>query len=78
MRLFPPERGRPMSVNNHGKTPAAWATTIIVILGSIIAGVAIAVANIPWAIAGFIVVALGGLVGLIMKSAGFGRKTSAH
>lgn len=67
-----------MSVNNHGKTPAAWATTIIVIIGSIIAGVAIAVANIPLAISGFAVVALGGLVGLIMKSAGFGRKKTSH
>ena len=67
-----------MSINNHGKTPAAWATTIIVILGSTIAGVAIAVANIPWAIAGFVVVALGGVVGLVMKSAGLGRKNPAH
>jgi uncharacterized YccA/Bax inhibitor family protein len=67
-----------MSVNNHGKTPAAWATTIIVIIGSIIAGVAIAVANIPLAISGFVVVALGGLIGLIMKSAGFGRKKTSH
>lgn len=67
-----------MSVNNHGKTPAAWATTIIVILGSIIAGVAIALANIPWAIAGFVIVALGGVVGLVMKSAGLGRKTITH
>lgn len=67
-----------MSVNNHGKTPAAWATTIIVIIGSMIAGVAIAMANIPLAISGFVVVALGGLVGLIMKSAGLGRKKTSH
>lgn len=67
-----------MSVNNHGKTPAAWATTIIVIIGSVIAGVAIAMANIPLAIAGFVVVALGGLVGLVMKSAGLGRKKISH
>jgi hypothetical protein len=67
-----------MSVNNHGKTPAAWATTIIVIIGSIIAGVAIAVANIPLAISGFVVVALGGLVGLVMKSAGLGRKKTSY
>ncbi len=67
-----------MSVNNHGKTPAAWATTIIVIIGSTIAGLAIAMANIPWAIAGFVVVALGGVVGLVMKSAGLGRKKTSH
>jgi len=67
-----------MSVNNHGKTPAAWATTIIVIIGSIIAGVAIAVTNIPLAISGFVVVALGGLVGLVMKSAGLGRKKTSY
>lgn len=67
-----------MSVNNHGNTPAAWATTIIVIIGSIIAGVAIAVANIPWAIAGFGIVLFGGVVGLVMKSAGFGRKKTTH
>ncbi len=67
-----------MSINNHGKTPAAWATTVIVIIGSMIAGVAIAVANIPWAIAGFVVVGLGGLVGLVMKAAGYGRKKTTH
>jgi hypothetical protein len=67
-----------MSVNNHGKTPAAWATTIIVIIGSTVAGLAIAVANIPWAVAGFAIVALGGVVGLVMKSAGLGRKKISH
>ncbi len=67
-----------MSVNNHGKTPAAWATTIIVIIGSTVAGLAIAVANIPWAVAGFVIVALGGVVGLVMKSAGLGRKKISH
>jgi hypothetical protein len=67
-----------MSVNNHGKTPAAWATTVIVIIGSTVAGLAIAVANIPWAVAGFAIVALGGVVGLVMKSAGLGRKKISH
>ena len=67
-----------MSVNNHGKTPAAWATTIIIIIGSTVAGLAIAVANIPWAVAGFAIVALGGVVGLVMKSAGLGRKKISH
>lgn len=67
-----------MSVNNHGKTPAAWATTIIVIIGSTVAGLAIALANIPWAVAGFAIVALGGVVGLVMKSAGLGRKKISH
>lgn len=67
-----------MSVNNHGKTPAAWATTIIVIIGSTVAGLAIAVANIPWAVAGFAIVALGGVVGLVMKSAGLGRKKISY
>lgn len=66
------------SVNNHGNTPAAWATTIIVIMGSGIAGVAIAMANLPVAIAGFAIVLLGAIVGLVMKSAGFGRKKSHH
>jgi len=67
-----------MSVNNHGKTPAAWATTIIVIIGSTVAGLAIAVANIPWAVAGFAIVAVGGVVGLVMKSAGLGRKKISY
>jgi hypothetical protein len=65
-------------INNHGNTPAAWATTVIMIIGSVIAGVAIAIANVPAAIIGFVVVALGGVVGLVMKSAGLGRKKSAH
>lgn len=67
-----------MSVNNHGKTPAAWATTIIVIIGSVVAGLAVAVANIPWAIAGFAIVGVGCIVGLVMKSAGLGRTKTSH
>lgn len=67
-----------MSVNNHGKTPAAWATTIIVIIGSVIAGLAVAVASIPWAIAGFAIVGVGCIVGLVMKSAGLGRTKISH
>lgn len=66
------------SINNHGNTPAAWATTVIVIVGSVIAGIAFPMANVPLAIAGFVVVALGGIVGLVMKSAGLGRNKSAH
>ena len=66
------------SINNHGHTPAAWATTIIVIIGSTIAGVAISLANVPVAIAGFAIVGLGAIVGLVMKSAGLGRKKSTH
>ena len=66
------------SINNHGNTPAAWATTIIVIVGSVIAGIAIPMANVPVAIAGFVVVAIGAILGLVMKSAGFGRKKSTH
>ena len=66
------------SINNHGNTPAAWATTIIVVIGSVIAGIAIPIANVPVAIIGFAVVALGGVVGLVMKSAGFGRTKSDH
>jgi hypothetical protein len=66
------------SINNHGNTPAAWATTVIVIIGSVIAGIAIPMSNVPVSIAGFVIVALGALVGLVMKSAGFGRKKSTH
>ena len=66
------------SINNHGNTPAAWATTIIGSVGSVIAGIAIPMANVPVAIAGFVVVAIGAIVGLVMKSAGFGRKKSTH
>ena len=66
------------SINNHGNTPAAWATTVIVIIGSVIAGIAIPMSNVPVSIAGFVIVALGALVGFVMKSAGFGRKKSTH
>ena len=67
--------GKVMSdLNNHGNTPAAWATTVIVIIGSVIAGVAFPFANVPLAIAGFVVVGVGCVVGLVMKAAGLGRK----
>ena len=54
------------------------STTVIVIIGSVIAGIAIPMSNVPVSIAGFVIVALGALVGLVMKSAGFGRKKSTH
>ena len=45
-----------------------------VIIGSVIAGVAFPFANVPLAIAGFVVVGVGCVVGLVMKAAGLGRK----
>ncbi|MEU3250481.1 HGxxPAAW family protein [Streptomyces sp. NPDC006997] len=60
------------SSHGHGHTPAAWAGVIIVFIGFCVAGLFM-VADSPvgfWA--GMAVIALGGVVGGIMRAMGMG------
>ena len=58
---------------NHGHTPAAWTTVSLVLLGAVVASVAVAIA-LPWMFwAGLGVVVVGVVVGRIMKSLGLGQ-----
>ncbi|WP_026818553.1 HGxxPAAW family protein [Arthrobacter castelli] len=67
----------------HGNTPAAWTLVAVVLLGSLISCIAFAVANVLWFCIGLVVIAVGLLLGGIMRKAGFGvggskLKNSGH
>ncbi|MGW7099749.1 HGxxPAAW family protein [Streptomyces sp. NPDC054838] len=67
-----------MAGTHHGHTPAAWTGVIIAFIGFCISGAFMVLANPLGFWAGLVVVALGGVVGLAMKSAGMGAPKPAH
>jgi len=61
----------------HGHTPAAWTAVTIVLIGFVVGGVALVVAQ-PWlAFVGAGIVVLGGVVGKIMQMMGLGKPQPA-
>jgi hypothetical protein len=61
----------------HGHTPAAWTAVTIVLIGFVVGGVALMVAQ-PWlAFVGIGIVVLGGVVGKIMQMMGLGKPQPA-
>ncbi|MEU1196970.1 HGxxPAAW family protein [Streptomyces sp. NPDC005813] len=65
-----------MAGSSHGHTPAAWTGVIIAFIGFCVAGAFMVMAQPLGFWAGMVVVALGGVVGFIMKSAGLGQQKS--
>ncbi len=65
-----------MAGSSHGHTPAAWTGVIIAFIGFCVAGAFMVMAQPLGFWAGMVVVALGGVVGYIMKSAGLGQQKS--
>lgn len=63
--------------HDHGHTPAAWTGAIIVTIGFLVGG-AFTVAAEPWGFwLGVGIIALGGVVGAVMRAMGMGQKTPA-
>jgi hypothetical protein len=65
--------------DDHGSTPAAWTTVILVTIAFIVGTLAVVLGNwvMFWVGAGILV--LGAIVGKIMAMAGLGKKkTPAH
>ena len=61
----------------HGHTPAVWTAVTIVLIGFVVGGVAVIVAQ-PWlAFVGIGIVVLGGIVGKIMQMMGLGKPQPA-
>lgn len=60
--------------DNHGSTPAAWTTVVIITIAFILGTLAIILGNWPlfWGSAALVVV--GAIVGAIMAKAGLGKK----
>jgi hypothetical protein len=59
-------------VIGHGNSPAAWTCVLIMIVGSIAAGIGFAMASALVFWGGVAVVFIGLIVGWIMKKAGYG------
>ncbi|MFI9200847.1 HGxxPAAW family protein [Streptomyces sp. NPDC053048] len=62
-----------MSASDHGHTPAAWTGVTIAFIGFCISGAFVVMAKPVGFWAGMVVVALGGVVGLIMRGMGMGQ-----
>lgn len=65
--------------DSHGQTPAAWTAVILMLIGSVISSVAVVWAKplVFWI--GILVVAIGAVAGLVLRSAGYGQaKTASH
>lgn len=62
---------------NHGHTTAAWFTTIVVVLGSAVAGVAMCFALVWLAVVGAVIVVAGLVGGKILSVAGYGQPAAA-
>lgn len=58
---------------NHGHTRAAWFTTAVVVLGSVIAGVAMCFAAVWLVWVGAAVVVVGLIGGKLLSVAGYGQ-----
>lgn len=68
-----PENLPPVAHGNHGRTPAAWATNGLIVLGALIAaiGVMIPMLTLMWVGAGVVVAALA--VGAVLRALGHGQ-----
>ncbi len=60
------------SVPGHGNSPAAWTAVIIMIIAFAVGTFGFWFANTIVVLAGVGLLIVGGLVGLILKAAGFG------
>ncbi len=56
----------------HGSTPAAWALSLTIILGSVIAGVGFIIPNWTVVIIGSALVPVGIILGIVLKKMGYG------
>ena len=68
-----PVRGGAMSAGNHGSTPAAWTLVVLITVGVIVSTVGLVMGSWLAFWVGVGIVALGGIVGGVMKSAGLGK-----
>ncbi|MFJ8789651.1 HGxxPAAW family protein [Streptomyces sp. NPDC102462] len=67
-----------MAGSSHGHTPAAWTGVIIAFIGFCVAGAFMVMAQPIGFWAGMAIVALGGVVGAIMRSMGLGQPKDVH
>ncbi|WP_203433866.1 HGxxPAAW family protein [Jiangella asiatica] len=63
-----------MAHNEHGHTPAAWTTVILILAGFVVGAIAVILLNWPlfW-IGGVGLIVVAGIVGKIMQMMGLGQ-----
>lgn len=61
-----------MAESSHGHTPAAWTGVFIAFIGFMVGAVFMVMAQPLGVVAGLVVVVLGGVVGMVMRSMGLG------
>ena len=64
--------------DNHGKTPAAWTVVGVTLVGSLVSALAVLWARPIFFWVGIAIVGIGGIAGLVLRSAGFGQETTAR
>jgi hypothetical protein len=62
-----------MAGSSHGHTPAAWTGVIIAFVGFCVAGAFTVMAQPVGFWAGMVIIALGGVVGVLMRQMGLGQ-----
>lgn len=67
-----------MAGSSHGHTPAAWTGVTIAFIGFCVSGAFMVLAQPAGFWAGLGVVALGGVVGWLMRGMGLGQPKDAH
>jgi predicted membrane channel-forming protein YqfA (hemolysin III family) len=68
----------PTHEDNHGKNPAAWTMVVLVLIGSLVSSIAVVFARPLFFWIGIAIVLAGGIVGLVLRSAGFGQETTSR
>lgn len=59
---------------NHGSSPAAWTTVMVVIVGFLVGGLALVLGSSVGVAAGAAIVLAGAVVGKIMQLMGLGKR----
>ncbi|MFF8863565.1 HGxxPAAW family protein [Streptomyces sp. NPDC015139] len=67
-----------MAGSSHGHTPAAWTGVTIAFIGFCVAGAFMVMAQPLGFWAGMVIIALGGVVGGVMRAMGLGMPKEAH
>jgi uncharacterized membrane protein len=58
--------------DHHGNSVAAWVSVIVLMLGSLLCAIAVAVGSLPVAIVGIVVIVGGVVAGKVLQLAGYG------
>ncbi len=61
---------------NHGNTTAAWVTVLLVVLGGLVAAVAMVIPSVPVVWVGVGIVVAGLVAGRVLKMLGLGQPSS--